>query len=203
MSDFLNEAEKLLVRQWQQAWTLEQSMGTVRTKYAQLLSKAAEGVAQSNPAFDVVKTFFTQFWESGYAAFSCKKWPDSKFHYPPGIYLEQLRLEKLASEREPQPAVSVFIGARVLGMLKAPAVEVARRLNAGARSVFSEEDYARFIVSAELDDPLINFASPTKKELLDLLISGDEELFTQSVISYLEPPMRMIAILDEILADKK
>ena len=108
--ELMNEAQRYLLANWQDARMLEESMEAVREQYRQIFDRVAESVKGIHPELDVSKAYVTQFWGSGAIGFSRQEWPDAdKGADTPGLWIEYLRLENLSSDAEPAPLATIWV----------------------------------------------------------------------------------------------
>src|SRR5687768_5697959 len=99
----LNEAERYLLEHWADARLLEESMEGMRMKYKELFERVIEAVSEGHPELDAHRAAPTQFWGDGAIGFGRKCWPSGESNWPPGLWVESLRLELITAEDSEPP----------------------------------------------------------------------------------------------------
>lgn len=193
----LDEAELLLLSQWDEARMLEQTMGRVREKYDGLCNQAVQAVREGHPELDACRVFATQFWAKGWLAFGRKAWPDGEAQYPTGFYLDNLRLEVLADEGEPAPTATIWMPAKASKKIGQEVAAVRQQLADGAADLLTKDEQERYL-RPEGGKAILRFAMPSKAELLNLIKTGDGTGFVELVVTQVDLMARFLPLLDPI-----
>jgi len=194
-----NEAERYLIRQWSSARLLEESMERVREKYAEVFERIAESVKAQHDELDWQRAYLTQFWGSGGIGFARQNWRALKGWHP-GLYLSNMRLERLCSEDEERPHAGIWIP-RKLGI----DLEKARDLiRSAANSCLTKEEQKLCLSQAGDDEDPVYYELPeTRKQLLEMLVEGDARRFIDCMVSHIDILAKFTPVLDKILAKEK
>lgn len=198
----LNEAELLLLKHWDEAYLLEQSMDRVREKYNSLFERVAEAVLDAYSAFDTYKVLVTQFWGKGSVGFGRKSWPDSNTNNMPGFWLENLRLEVLASDDEPPPTSSIWISPKVYKKIGIDPQDVRQRMVAAAQEILGKDEFERTVRQDSTGKTVLGFATFEKKDVLDLFVNEGGEGLVEVIVSQFDLLARFAEPLDTILRGK-
>src|SRR5205807_4148034 len=108
-TEILNEAERFLLKHWAESRLLEESMEGVRTKYKELFQRVIEAVTEAHPELDAYAVYVTQMWSKGSLGFGRKAWPAENQDWPPGFWIDHVRLEKLAADDTSPPMATIWI----------------------------------------------------------------------------------------------
>lgn len=196
----LNEAELLLLQHWEEAHSLEQTMGRVREKYGALLAHAAEVIAQSHPELDSNRVYATQLWSKGSITFGRKVWPDGDDSYRlPGFWMVNLRLELLAAETAPPPTTSIWIHPKTMKKAQLNPVAVKQQLRAAATELLTTEELDRNVRDDGSGNGLIYFAAPSKQQILEMFVTDDGESLVEMLVNQFDMLSRFVPVLDRIL----
>lgn len=194
--ELLNEAERFLLQNWPDARALEESMESVREKYKEVFQRLGESVLQRYPMLDTFAAFPNQFWDSGTIGFSRKLWAAGDDLLPPGIWFDGLRLEKLSSDADPHPTVSLwFKTARKAGIDLAA---VRQRVHAAVPELLTVAERPAYFL-ADNDAAPLKADLPEKAELITLFAQGDAQPFIDCLLARVEPLSRFLPLLDGLL----
>jgi hypothetical protein len=196
--ELMNEAERFLLKHWEESRLLEESMDGVRTKYKEVFDRIIEAVTEAHPELDSSKVYATQFWGSGSIGVGRKSWPGGDSGWPPGFWISNLRLEKLASEDSDQPSVTIYVSAKSAKKCNLDIAAAKAELSAAAQQLLSPEEFER-TGKGDSNDTLLRLAAPTKAELLELLADGDGQKFVERFVSLFDLMARFVPTLDKLL----
>ncbi|MBC7782840.1 MAG: hypothetical protein H7144_03290, partial [Burkholderiales bacterium] len=136
----LNEAEILLLQNWHDARQLEKTLEEVRKKYTGIFELVADRLAVLHPELDAKRLIVTQFWGSGSLGFGKKIWPEGDSQFPPGFWMDQLRLERLSDTEHPEPGLSIWIPQKAIKKIGVQHSAIGEVLLEGAKDVYSPEE---------------------------------------------------------------
>ncbi len=196
----LNEAELLLLRKWDEARLLEQSMERVREKYAALFEKVAEAVTAGHPELDAHKIYPTQFWATGAIGFGRKTWPEGESYNLPGLWMDNLRLEVLAAEDHPPPIAGIWLSPKALKKTSLTMAKMRQEITKEAPSLLAQDEYERHIRPGADAKYALNFAAPTKKEILGMIAAGEGEKFVDTIVDQFDLMARFVPVLDRLFS---
>lgn len=201
--ELLNEAERFLLRNWSEARMLEESMEGVRTKYKEAFQRVVEAVTEAHPELDTNAMYVTQFWGKGSIGFGRKLWPTENTNWPPGFWIDHIRLETLSDEEAPPPAASIWLPSRSARKANVDLLEVRTAIFEAARTLLSKEEFDR-CDKAEADrEVLLAWAAPSKRELLDMISDGDGQRFVGCLAAQFDILARFVPVLDDILVKNR
>jgi hypothetical protein len=140
----------------------------------------------------------TQFGSSGSVGFGRKSWPGGQTGLPSGLWVDNLRLEKLATEDSEPPKASIWISNKSKSNLDFDAARVT--VNAAAKDLLSPEEL-KCTKSADSDDVLLWLPAPSKRELQSALSEGDGEGFVELFVSQFEMMARFVPVLDKVFRE--
>jgi hypothetical protein len=195
----LNEAELLLLKNWDEAHLLERSMERVREKYNALFEQVAEAVKQAHPELDSHKIYVTQFWGKGAVGFGRKSWPDGDTYNMPGLWLDHLRLEMLTGEDEPPPVASIWIPPKAFKKVGTDAASARQQLLAAAQQLLAKDEYERHVRADSGGKSVLYFTTLSKKEVLDLFVADEGAGLVEALVAQFDLLARFVAPLDTIL----
>ncbi|HUT61249.1 MAG TPA: hypothetical protein VNA25_25655 [Phycisphaerae bacterium] len=192
-----NEAERYLITNWRQACMVEDSMVEIRRKYAEIYDRVWEAVQAAHEDLDFHTTAVTQFWCEGYIGVGKKAW-QKKHGEPPGIYVENLRLELLLDDNAEPPLIGVWTGTT-----KKPATDAAglRQIVSAAGKLLAKDKFARCEKSASDYAYVISYSLPeTRQQLVEMLLDEDGQQFADCIVSHFEVLARLIPVLDKVFS---
>jgi hypothetical protein len=194
----MNEAERFLIQNWNEARRMEETMEAVRTKYKELAERVIQGVTENHPELDRSRYYVTQFWGGGSLGFGRSTWP-SKDGWPSGLWIWNVRLEHLASAQEEPPQATIWIAPKVA---KAAGIDLlaARRTLSDAVSQVLTDDERESVITTELEESLLRFQSPSKEDLLEGILTEGGEAFVAQLIEQFDLMAKFIPTLDEIFS---
>lgn len=198
--ELLNEAERFLLSRWAEARLLEESMEAVRAKYRELFQRVVEAVTGTHPELDRHVFYATQIWSSGSIAMGRTSWPASDNYEPPGLWMWNLRLEKLAAEDEPAPTASIWLPPKTIKKANIDRVAARAVFAKAATDLLEAHEAARLTKLDSSDQALIRFTMRPKSELLSMLSEGDGQKFVDYLTSEFDTLARFIPTLDDVLA---
>ena len=196
--ELLNEAERYLLKNWAEARTLEESMEGVRVKYAELFQRVIHAVTGAHPELDRSVSYPTQNWGSGSIAFGRAAWPASDNYEPPGLWIWNLRLEKLASEDEPPPSAALYLPPKTVKKVGLDRTAARALILKAAADVLEPTELGR-LNKTESSDVLLSFSMRSKTELLNLLTAGDGQALVDYLASEIDLLSRFVPALDALL----
>jgi hypothetical protein len=194
--ELFNEAELYLIRQWQSAILVEESMGKIRDKYDSLFQKIADALGAKHAELNNPQVYVKQFWETGYFGAGRKAWRHGNNN--PGFYLHNLRLEMLSDETQEAPYAYIWLGsAKKTDSDLAAARETIRF---AASKLLTREELQR----CKMDDidmgcPLCYDLPESRNDLLNMLTMGDGQQFADCMLAHLDVLAKFTPILDEVL----
>jgi hypothetical protein len=189
----MNDVERFLLDNWQEAYLLEQAMQTVRNKYKELFQRVSDAVAEAHPELDASKSYPTQFWQDGQIGFGRSSWPDG----PAGLWVGGLRLENLTDENADPPYAMIWIPKKAN-----LDTEAARRdINAAAEKVLTREEL-KGANKPESGEQLLWLPAPPKGQLLTALARDDGQEFVDLFVAQFDMMARFVPAIDGILASR-
>lgn len=197
--ELLNEAERFLLNNWDEARLLEESMETVRAKYKEVFQRIIKEVTEAHPELDTHVVYPTQFWGTGSVGFGRKSWAGDA-DWPTGFWISNLRLEKLASEESEQPAVTIYISPKSARKFNVDMIATKEHLFAIARELLSPEELEG-TGKGDSNDVLLRLPPPSKKELLELLADGDGEKFVARFVKLVDMLARFVPAMDKLFQE--
>ncbi len=197
--ELMNEAERFLLKNWEESRLLEESMDGVRTKYTEVFERIVKAVREAHPELDSSKVFVTQSgrWGSGSIRIGRKSWPGGDSDRPAGFWIWNLLLEKLASEDSEHPSVDIFVDDKSAKKCNLDIAGAKAELLAAAQQVLSPEEFEG-TEKGDSNDTLLRLAGPTKAELLELLADGDGQKFVERFVSLFDLMARFVPTLDKL-----
>jgi hypothetical protein len=194
--ELFNEAELYLLRQWQSARLMEESMETIRVKYDSLFQKTVDAFRARHEELNNPQVYVKQFWDTGYAGVGRKAWCSG--NYNPGFYLYNLRLEILSDETQDAPYAYIWLGSAK--KTDADLAAARERIRLAASKLLTKEELQR----CKMDDPdkgcpLYYYLPESRNDLLNMLTMGDGQHFADCMTAHLELLARFTPILDEVL----
>lgn len=194
----MNETERFLLNNWSEASRLEECMEGVRTKYKELCERVAARVLETHSALDVSVVYVTQASCNGYVGLARKAWPGGDSRDPPGLYVDNLRLEILASEESDEPVSYLWVDKKSILDL-----DKARRLvTAEAKKLLGGEQLER-LWEAGAGQFLLNFReTPSKQELLAALANDDEQTFVDKLQSQFDTMAQLVPAIDKLFQEQ-
>ena len=195
--ELMNEAERFLLKHWEESRLLEESMDGVRTKYKEVFERIIEAVREAHPELDSSKVYVTQFWGTGSIRVGRRSWPGGDSDRPPGFWIWNLRLEMLASEDSDQPSVNIYFSDKAAKKCHLDIAAAKAELSAEAQKLLSPEEFEG-TGKGDSDDTLLRLAVPTKAELLELLADGDGQKFVERSVSLFDLMARFVPTLDKL-----
>ena len=193
----LNEAESFLLKNWAEARMLEESMEGVRAKYKELVQRVIQAVTDAHPELNSGFAYPTQFWGSGSIGFGRKSWPAGDSGWPPGLWIWNLRLENLASEDSEPPYASIWVSSKSAKKCNLDMTAARTQLKAVAKELLSPEDLDQTSNGGE-GDVLLDFTSPSKIELIGLLLDEDGQKFVDRLVKQFDIMSGFIPTLDKL-----
>src|SRR6516162_5213089 len=187
--NLLNEAEQYLLKHWEEAALLEESMKSVRAKYEDICQRVVEAVTEQHAELDASVICLAQAWSSGDIALGRTSWPMKDKKYPTGLWLYGLRLENLAAEDSEDPSGGIWIAKKEITGFDFAAARA--EMMAAAQTMLSPEELQR-VSPADTFDNLLWFDAPSKKEILDALTDGDGQRFVELLVSQFDFMARFI-----------
>ena len=196
--ELFNEAELYLLRQWQSARLMEESMESIRGKYDSLFQKTMDAFRAKHEELNNPQVVVKQFWDTGYAGAGRKAWCSGNYNPNPGFYLYNLRLEILFDETKEAPYAYIWLGsAKKTDSDLAAARETIRF---AASKLLTREELQR----CKMDDidmgcPLCYDLPESRNDLLNMLTMGDGQQFADCMLAHLDVLAKFTPILDEVL----
>lgn len=193
----MNEAERFLLNNWSEARGLKECMEGVRTKYKELCGRVVAAVSKAHPGLDASAVYVTQFWCDGFIGLGRKSWPGGDSKDPPGLYVDNLRLEILASEDSEEPESYLWVD-------KKSVVDIATArgdVTAEAKELLGREQFKRVCIVGS-GEFLLQFANtPSKHDLLTAVAEGDEQKFVDQLQSHFDTMAQLVPVLDKLFQE--
>jgi hypothetical protein len=193
--NLLNEAEQYLLKHWEEAALLEESMESVRAKYEEICQRVVEAVTELHPELDASVICLAQSWATGDIALGRTSWPMKDNKFPTGLWVYDLRLEHLAAEDREDPSGGIWFAKKEISGFDFAAARSA--MMAAAQKILSPEELRR-VSPADTFDNLLWFDAPSKKEILDALTDGDGQRFVELFVSQFDFMARFIPAVDQV-----
>jgi hypothetical protein len=197
VTELMNEAERFLLKHWDECRQLEASMDGVRTKYKATFQKIVESVTEARPELDHSVAYVTQFWGSGSIGFARKSWVDGDSDWPPGLWIESLRLENLTAEDAEPPYAFIWISAKSARKCQLDVELAKKQLTVAAKELLSADEFGE-IEEGDSNEVLLYLPSPSKAELLNLIADGDGQGFVKRFVAQFELMAKFVPALDKL-----
>lgn len=196
-----NAAEQFLLKKWNEAYQLEQTMERVREKYSEVWTRIRDRVREEPPNLDWAWLRLTQKWAPGYAWFGRKSWPGADDGRAAGVWFENLRLEVLSEPSEPPPEASFWIDPlQKTGLDTTPMLKVASTRVAS----IPKDDAQRLGIRPGSGDKLAVCSMPSKEELLAMLLERDGTSFIDAIVERIAALAQFSDLVDDALStDRK
>jgi hypothetical protein len=194
--NLLNEAEQYLLKHWEDARLLEESVESVRAKYVEICQRVVDAVKEQHPELDASAICLAQAWNTGEIGLGRTSWPMQDNKYPTGLWVYGLQLENLAAEDCEDPSGCIWVAKKKITGFDFAAARAA--LMAAAQTMLSPQEL-RSVSQADTFDNLLWFDAPSKKEILNALIDGDGQRFVELFVSQFDFMARFIPAVDQVL----
>jgi len=194
----MNEAERFLLEKWGEARLLEESMEDVRTKYKEVFERIINAVTEAHPELDAHRSYVTQFWGSGYIGFGRKSWPGGESNWPSGFWVNNLRLEKLATPESESPGAYIELSSKSKANLDFDAARVV--LDSEAKTLLTREELSGTAVG-ESSKLLLWLPAPSKSKLLSSLSLDDGQKFVELFVSQFDMMARFVPVIDKVFVE--
>jgi hypothetical protein len=199
-NDLLNEAERFLLGRWSEARSLEVSMESVRGKYRTLAERVVIAVRESHPELDAGGAYVTQFWGKGLICLGRRCWPQGEANWPPGFYIENLRLENLVDEESDVPTALVWIPAKASKQVGLDIVAARQRIDAEVKGLLDKDDASLIETSITDRETLLRFAITSKADILNMLATGDGESLFECLVAQFQRLAQLLPLVSQLLA---
>lgn len=200
--ELFNEAEQYLLTDWREAVQVEETLGSIRDKYKDLIQQVVDMAQERYPQLDTSGVWVTQRWTVGQFGIGRKVW-GGKEGWPVGIWFWCMRLEKLLSEEDEQEDFPVaHLG---LGDGRNPPVDrdvVRARIREVAPKILTNEESAAADMTEYDSRSFCQFALPPRSELLAMLRNGNGERFKTCLMAKIDVLAKFIPVLDELYVQK-
>lgn len=173
-------------------------MGEVRTKYKELFDQVNEAVKTRHPELDAIVVYPTQFWGSGSIGFGRKSWPGGDTGWPSGLWLDNLRLERLASKDSEPPRASIWFSNKSKSNLGFVAARLA--ISAAAKDLLTSQELKN-AKNADSQNDLLWLPAPSKDDLRRSLSDGDGQRFVALFVSQFDMMARFVPVLDKVFRE--
>jgi len=193
----LNEAELLLFGHWEQATHLERSLERIRQKYSALYSQVADEVRKAHPKLDGNVTYITQRWGDGTIGFSRKCWPEGAGDWPPGLWIENLRLEILVDDSAPPPLATIWIPPKACKVLGKDVSFVRERFQTRAREILTPDEFKRHILCDGTDNSVLYIRTISKRELIEGISPDEGHGLVQALAREIDEMTLLLPAIDE------
>lgn len=193
--EWLNEAERFLFENWNEARLLEESMKAVRLKYKELFDRIVDEVTEAHEELDVSAVHFTQY--HGVVGFGRKSWPAGEAGWPAGLWVSNLQLEMLISEGAEPPIAEIWVPSKVTKKCGLEIAAAKTELLAAAKSQLNPEEY-KHTAKGDSDETLLYLPSPTSNELVGLLKEGNGEKFVGRFVTLLDLMAKFLPAIDQL-----
>ena len=193
----MNETERFLLNNWSEASRLEECMEGVRTKYKELCERVAAAVLETHSALDASVVYVTQSSYDGCIGLARKSWPGGDSRDPPGFYVDNLRLEILASEESDEPVSYLWVDKKSILDLAAARGDVT----AEAKKLLGREQFERLCTAGSGEFLLYFVNTPSKHDLLTALAEGDEQTFVDKLQSHFDTMAQLVPVLDKLFQE--
>jgi hypothetical protein len=199
----MNKTDSWLIERWGKVSQLETNMNATRERYNDLFAEIHESVKQIHPELDRIDIHLSpieiQNW-GGSVVYSKAVWPSDWATWRTGFYISNISLDELASDKSPEPNVSIFFQ----GSKNDKRIEDMRhRITRESPRVFK-----RHKINLRYDDEdnrtLLWFQIPEgKKQLLKMLFGGKEKQFEDCIANHIKLMCGFIPVLDKLLIREK
>ena len=201
--EVFNEAERFLIQHWFDTGELEESIEETRIKYQALCEKVAETVREQHDDLDMQTVEVTRVsgpagMKAGVIKLSKKLWTKGK-HYWTGFWMENLRLEYLADEDEPQPLVYLWVNAEEAGLEQN---KVERVIREAIEEVLTPVELTG-VTTVIGDDYFLEIQFATKQQLIDMLAKGETDRFVETLAKPFDLLAKLMPAIDQIFTAVK
>lgn len=195
-----NEEDNWLIENWGRARQLETAMNATRERYEDLFTAIHKSVKQNHTALHMkihMRPRDIREWWGGSVVFSKAGWPPGRGTWRTGFYISNISLDELASDKIPEPVVSIWFG----GNKNDKRIEdLRRRITTKAPQVFKDQKVNYRNDDDEDNRTLLLYPMPEgKKQLLKMLYEGKEKQFKDCIANHINLVCGFIRILDELL----
>jgi hypothetical protein len=201
-----SEQNRWLIEQWARALQFEDAMESARYYYEQLFEKVLEKVRNKHPelrqcARHMLSQRVTEGdWDDGggCAGFSSPKWHSNWPSWPSGIWIWNISLDELVTERAPAPSASIWLSLRnrsdkKIGKLRERLLTKSRKVR-GCRALHFETD--------DDSDRLTCLYYDLREErtkLLDMVLQDNGRPFVECIASHVERMASLVQGFDDLL----
>ena len=198
--------DRWLIKQWERALQFEDAMESARYSYEQLFGKVIEKSRKKHSELHRYKPHMLSErvtegdWEDGggCAGFSSPKWYSDWASWPSGIWISNISLDELVTERAPAPNACIWLS---LSKNSAKRVEKLRdRLVAKSRRVGGFR--ALDLETHDKSDSLTCFwydLPEAKSKLLNMVLQENGQPFVDCIAKHVELMASLLQGLDDLL----
>lgn len=197
-----NEPELYLLKNWTNAQLVEQSMDTVRQKYAQLFDRVLDAVQEQHPELDSRFIHITR--NEGNVIIGKKTWPSMYAQWPSGLRLWDIRPENLSSEEEDPPEAVVWFHPPKETRSRVDFQEVANGFKKAAERLLTKPEFKRVFVESTKTYAYLSYPLPEpRQKLLDMMLADEAREFHDCMLGHFESLTKFIPVMDEIVKKSK
>lgn len=191
-----NEVEKYIISHFEEVVLLEDSLGSTRNKYRELLQQAQNGY----PELDLIDDYFKANWATGSLVFSRKVWPRNSKD-PGGLWIDNLRLEYLTSKSEDAPEAYVY--AKPWRKSGVDVVSLKAKLWEQLPSILTREERKKCLNYEDDEDFLVGWPVAKKQEVLGWLMQDQSDRLVERIQDQVSLFTRFLPILNSALSRTK
>lgn len=199
----LSKQDQWLIKNWRQAAQLEKAMRSAREHYEALFTEVHKLVRIQHTHLDQMEVHLSasdvKNW-GGQICISDSRWPNIRNgeRWHSGFYIWGVSLDELASEREIQPAASIWLSVKPNSGDKRLAV-LRRELSAKAQTVFKNRNLTWRDNDPDDDRICLCFPLPEGRSKLLEMAMSDDRAFVQCLAKHLRLLASFSPILNKIL----
>jgi hypothetical protein len=202
----LSEQDRWLIQRWQKARQFEDAMVSARLYYEDLFRKVHQRVRKRYPELNectpqrLSERVTEAAWEGGggCAGFSSAKWRRAWTSWPSGIWISNISLDELVTERAPAPTSCIWVSVskrsdkrveKLRGRLVAKSLRLAGYRSLGVQK--HDESDNRVCLWYQLPGE--------RTRLLKMVLLNDGRPFVDCIVNHVELMARLVQGLDDLL----
>src|SRR5262245_21031393 len=194
-----SEPELCLFKKWKDARLLEDSLKTVRTKYAELAEPVVDRVGKRHPELNYNKVHFSRDGTYGIIAIGKASWPKGKEGYPTGYSIENIDLDSLLSPDLDSPCKTICI-------YGPDGKDLEQKIQSAGKRLLGSQEFAHWDSFNELADGTgagISRSLEPRSELFKLVSKDESSGFIECMVRHFEQMVKFTTAIDDILRGGK
>jgi hypothetical protein len=202
----LSTQDRWLIGKWEKALQFENAMESARYYYEQLFDKVLEKVGKKHPELHkcvprrLSRKVTEGDWEDGggCACFFSPKWLSDWPSWPSGIWISNISLDELVTERAPAPNACIWLSVsksrgKRIEKLRERLLTKSRRVSGGRALDFETLD------ESDSSTCLYYDLREDRTKLLDMALQDDGRPFVECITSHVERMASLVQGSDDLL----